>query len=52
MFQEKPDKNIYSHVHDAEQYAAIEASEGKTSKKARPKRPRSEHQPADSDAGY
>lgn len=38
MFQEKPDKNIYSHVHDGCQYAALDASEGKSSKKKRPKR--------------
>lgn len=53
MFKEKPDKNIYSHVHDAEQYAAMEVTEGKTSKKGRIKKqdPKS-NQPADSDAGY
>ena len=52
MFKEKPDKNIYSHVHDAEQYAALEASEGKSAKKSRARRPSRANQPADSDAGY
>jgi len=53
MFKEKADKNIYSHCHDSEQYGALEASEGRTSKKARPlSRQPSRHTPADSDAGY
>ena len=52
MFKEKPDKNIYSHVHDAEQYAALEASEGKSAKKSLACRPSRVNRPADSEAGY
>ena len=28
-FKEKPEKNIYSHIHEAEQYGALEVSEGR-----------------------
>lgn len=53
MFQEKPNKNIYSHVHDACQYAALEVSEGRTSKKRKPKQQRTQHaQPACDTSGY
>jgi len=53
MFKEKPEKNIYSHIHDGLQYAALEASEGKSSKKRRPVHSDSKlNNPADVDAGY
>jgi hypothetical protein len=53
MFKEKAEKNIYSHCHDGMQYGALEASEGRTSKKAKPRRRQtSRNTPADSDAGY
>ena len=52
MFKEKPEKNIYSHIHDALQYAAMEVSEGKTAKRGRIKRQVNNSDPADGDAGY
>ena len=33
LFKEKPDKNIYSHIHDALQYACLEHSEGRGAKR-------------------
>jgi hypothetical protein len=53
-YKEKPDKNIYSHIHDGLQYAALELSGGRTAKR----RGRRDYtttdysQPADSSAGY
>ena len=52
MFQEKPVKNIYSHIHDACQYGALELSEGRASKKPPSKHHTTEHFPADDGAGY
>jgi len=52
-YKEKPEKNIYSHVHDALQYACLELSEGRTMKrKARPSSHSRYNTPADSGAGY
>jgi len=36
-FKEKPEKNIYSHIHEALQYGALELVEGRVHKKARSK---------------
>lgn len=53
MFKEKPEKNIFSHVHDAEQYAALEAAEGRTVKSSgRPSTTPTQSEPADNSAGY
>lgn len=52
LFKEKPEKNIYSHIHDGLQYGAMEVSEGKTAKRGRIKRPVNNIDPADGDAGY
>jgi len=55
-FHEKADKNIYSHVHDALQYAVMELTGGRTAKGR--KKLKAKHtetptnMPADSDAGY
>jgi hypothetical protein len=55
MFKEKWEKNIYSHVHEALQYAALEATKGRSAKK---KHSAGGHvagkyaEPADSVAGY
>jgi hypothetical protein len=54
-FHEKPDKNIYSHIHDALQYAVLELTGGRTAKrrKAKTTTPTTSTQgPADSSAGY
>jgi hypothetical protein len=54
-FKEKPDKNIYSHIHDALQYAVMELTGGRTAKrrKAVAKQNTNPHNgPADSSAGY
>lgn len=54
QYKEKPEKNIYSHVHDGCQYGALEAAEGRT---ARLKRRKStvehdEEYSGDLNAGY
>jgi hypothetical protein len=55
-FHEKADKNIYSHIHDALQYAVMELTGGRTAKGRR--KPSTNRQtdttngPADSSAGY
>jgi hypothetical protein len=36
-YKEQPKKNIYSHIHDAEQYAALEMSEGRLVKRRKVK---------------
>lgn len=52
-FKEKPEKNIYSHIHDGLQYAALELSEGRTAKrKKRKPRPKDDYKPVDNTAGY
>ena len=33
LFKEKPEKNIFSHIHDALQYAALEHSEGRSARR-------------------
>lgn len=51
-FKEKPEKNIFSHIHDGLQYGALELSEGRIGKR-KPKRPsKTANRPADSMAGY
>lgn len=35
QYKEKPEKNIYSHVHDATQYAALDHSEGRTTRRVK-----------------
>lgn len=52
LFKEKPEKNIYSHVHDGLQYAAMEVSEGKTAKRGRSRFRPTANNPVDYDAGY
>ncbi len=54
-FQEKPEKNIYSHIHDGVQYGVLELTGGRTARrrKALIKKPPVQHEgPADSAAGY
>jgi len=51
-FKEKPEKNIYSHVHDALQYAAVELSEGRTLRNKKSKHHATHTSPADSSSGY
>jgi hypothetical protein len=53
-FKDKPDKNIYSHIHDGLQYAALELSEGRTAKRRKhvARTPDPNTGPADSSAGY
>jgi hypothetical protein len=54
QFKEKPEKNIYSHIHDALQYGALELSGGRTAKRRR-RRPLAKNQhegPSDAEAGY
>jgi hypothetical protein len=51
-FKEKPEKNIYSHVHDAAQYAAVELSEGRTLRANKSKHKARHTSPADTSAGY
>lgn len=50
-WKDKPEKNIYSHVHDALQYAALEYVEGKRFKRAVAKSATNTG-PADYSAGY
>ncbi|NIT60463.1 MAG: hypothetical protein GWN00_30945 [Aliifodinibius sp.] len=54
QFKEKPEKNIYSHIHDALQYGALEASQGRTVRRRRLYRPQEQDytSPADNAAGY
>jgi hypothetical protein len=53
QFKEKPDKNFYSHIHDALQYGALELSGGRTAKrKARAYVNRQHDHIGDADAGY
>jgi len=55
LFQEHWDKNIFSHGHEALQYAALEYTEGRTGKRGRKHhgdQPQSHSSPADSSAGY
>ena len=51
IFKEKPEKNFWSHVHDAVQYGALELAEGSVFTKAavQPQKP---HRPASAAAGY
>jgi hypothetical protein len=55
-FHEKADKNIYSHIHDALQYAVMELTGGRTAKgrkRAKSSQPSTTtNMPADSAAGY
>ena len=54
-FHEKADKNIYSHIHDALQYAVMELTGGRTAKRRKAKVQTAGSQtnmPADSGAGY
>ena len=50
-WKEKPEKNIYSHVHEALQYGAMEFVEGKIFRK-NVARQQTHTTPADSTAGY
>lgn len=50
-FKEKPEKNIYSHIHDGLQYACLEYAHGKMFKKKSVVN-KSTHMPADRVAGY
>lgn len=50
-WKEKPEKNIYSHVHEALQYGALEFVEGKIFRKRTAKK-QTHTKPADSVAGY
>jgi len=50
-WKDKPEKNIYSHVHEALQYGAMEFVEGKIFRKNVAKR-QSHQTPADNTAGY
>jgi hypothetical protein len=50
-WKDKPEKNIYSHIHEALQYAAMEFVEGKIFRKNTAKRQQFTR-PADSTAGY
>lgn len=50
-FKEKPEKNIFSHINDAGQYAALELSEGRSFKKKKNKFESTNYKPA-SNAGY
>ena len=53
MFKEKPGKNIFSHIHDAVQYGALELSEGRSvRRKPTGTYTNSKHQPGDITAGY
>jgi len=53
LFKDKPGKNIYSHIHDALQYGAMELSEGRSvRRKSLTKYTKSNHRPGDSTAGY
>jgi len=54
MFKEKPEKNIYSHIHDAAQYGALELQTGKirTDRTSARIAPQSYTQPASNIAGY
>ncbi|MHC4757111.1 MAG: hypothetical protein ACYTE8_00480 [Planctomycetota bacterium] len=54
-FHEKADKNIYSHIHDALQYAVMELTGGRTAKRRKrlgEKHTGTANGPADSGAGY
>jgi hypothetical protein len=54
-FQDKPDKNIYSHIHDALQYAVMELTGGRTAKRRKARvtiNSTKTNVPADSSAGY
>ncbi len=54
-FHDTPEKNEFSHVHDALQYAVMELTGGRTAKGRRPRVPKvisSTNGPADSSAGY
>jgi len=51
-YRETPLKNIFSHVHDAIQYAALELQEGKVSRRRVKRGGYSHYQPADTSAGY
>jgi hypothetical protein len=50
-WKDKPEKNIYSHVHEALQYAAMEFVEGKIFRKSTARKPKYTR-PADTVAGY
>lgn len=52
LFNEKPEKNAFSHVHDALQYAALELSSGRTIRKGIHTIRQRFSRPADSSAGY
>jgi hypothetical protein len=57
QFKEKPEKNIYSHIHDGLQYGALEASQGRTVRRKKFYIPQQEPRwdyniPADDSAGY
>jgi hypothetical protein len=50
-WKDKPEKNIYSHVHEALQYGALEFVEGKIFRKKTAKK-QTHTRPADNVAGY
>lgn len=53
VFKEKPEKNMYSHIHDALQYGALELSEGRSVRHRKRYIPPDTHTgPAESIAGY
>jgi hypothetical protein len=51
-FKEKPEKNLFSHVHDAIQYGCLELSEGRSVRKRIRRTEKPHNTPADSSAGY
>jgi len=50
-YKDTPEKNIFSHIHEGLQYAALECNEGRVAKKPRPHESPDET-PADETAGY
>lgn len=53
LYKEKWEKNIYSHVHEALQYAALECTEGRTGKKRKSRSILNIfNRPADNTSGY
>lgn len=51
-YREKPDKDMYSHIHDALQYAALECSEGRIAQRPKRQSATPDYSPADPIAGY
>lgn len=56
LFKEKPEKNMYSHIHDALQYACLEHSEGRSARRKKRLNARhpqtSQYSIGDTEAGY